>query len=391
MRRIARRRGKRGGTMSGAWRSLGGILAAMTACAVGADPGVTPTTIVIGQSAAFSGPASELGTEMRAGAMAYFQAVNAAGGINGRKIELRSVDDGYEPDRAAANTKKLIDDGVFLLFGYVGTPTSNAAKPIFTAARVPFVGPFTGAESLRNPLNRYVFNVRASYFDETDKIVGQLVGQTLDRIAVFYQNDDYGKAGLAGVERAMQKRNLKIVATGTVERNTVDVAAAVKSIGAADPQGVVMISAYKSCAAFIKAMRQAGHNPQFMNVSFVGSKALAHEAGPAGRGVGISQVVPFPWNLSARVVKEYQQLLEASTGKQDYSFTSLEGFIAAKVLVEGLRRTGSDLTRERFIAAMEQIRDFDVGGFTVTFTPTDHSGSRFVELTVIGKDERFLR
>jgi branched-chain amino acid transport system substrate-binding protein len=377
--------------MSGAWRWLGGILLAATATAAGAEPGVTATTIVIGQSAAFSGPASELGTEMRAGAVAYFQAVNAAGGINGRKIELRSLDDGYEPDRAAANTKKLIDDGVFLLFGYVGTPTSNASKPIFTAARVPFVGPFTGAESLRNPLNRYIFNIRASYYDETDKIVSQLVGQTLDRIAVFYQNDDYGKAGLAGVERAMQRRNLKIVATGTVERNTVDVAAAVKSIGSVDPQGVVMISAYKSCAAFIKAMRAAGHSPQFMNVSFVGSKALAHEAGPAGRGVGISQVVPFPWNISARVVKDYQQLLEASTGKQNFSFTSLEGFIAAKVLVEGLRRTGSDLTRERFIAAMEQIRDFDVGGFVVSFTPTDHSGSKFVELTVIGKDERFLR
>jgi branched-chain amino acid transport system substrate-binding protein len=378
--------------MSGAWKCLGGLVLAATALAAAAEPGVTPTTIVIGQSAAFSGPASELGTEMRAGAMAYFQAVNAAGGINGRKIELRSLDDGYEPDRAAANTKKLIDDGVFLLFGYVGTPTSNAAKPIFTAARVPFVGPFTGAESLRNPLNRYVFNIRASYFDETDKIVGQLVGQTLDRIAVFYQNDDYGKAGLAGVERAMQKRNLKIVATGTVERNTVDVAAAVKSIGSVDPQGVVMISAYKSCAAFIKAMRQAGHNPQFMNVSFVGSKALAHEAGVAGRGVGISQVVPFPWNLSARVVKDYQLLLEASTGKPDnFSWTSLEGFIAAKVLVEGLRRTGQDLTRERFINAMEQIRDYDVGGFSVTFTPSDHSGSKFVELTVIGKDERFLR
>ena len=132
-----------------------------------------------------------------------FPDVNAAGGVNGRKIELRSLDDGYEPDRAAANTKKLIDDGVFLLFGYVGTPTSNASKPIFTAAKVPFVGPFTGAESLRNPLNRYIFNVRASYFDETEKIVGQMTGQTLDRIAVFYQNDDYGKAGLAGVERAM--------------------------------------------------------------------------------------------------------------------------------------------------------------------------------------------
>ncbi|MDQ2963559.1 MAG: ABC transporter substrate-binding protein [Pseudomonadota bacterium] len=377
--------------MSSASRWLGGMLAIATAFGAGAEPGVTATAIVIGESAAFSGPASELGTEMRAGAIAYFRQVNASGGINGRKIELRTLDDGYEPERAAANTKKLIDDGVFLLFGYVGTPTSNASKPIFTAARVPFVGAFTGAESLRNPLNRYIFNIRASYYDETDKIVGQLVGQTLDRIAVFYQNDDYGKAGLAGVERAMQKRGLKIVATATVERNTIDVASAVKAIGKVEPQGVVMISAYKSCAAFIKAMRAAGYNPQFMNVSFVGSKALAHEAGPAGRGVGISQVVPFPWNLSARVVKDYQHLLEASTGKKEYSFTSLEGFIAAKVLAEGLRRSGPELTREKFIAAMEQIRDFDVGGFTVSFTPTDHSGSRFVELTVIGKDERFLR
>jgi len=363
----------------------------VAALCAAAETGVTANSILIGQSAAFSGAASELGTEMRAGAMAYFQAVNAAGGVHGRKIELRSLDDGYESDRAAANTKKLIDDGVFLLFGYVGTPTSNASKPIFTAARVPFVGPFTGAESLRNPLNRYIFNIRASYYDETDKLVGQLVGQTLDRIAVFYQNDDYGKAGLAGVERAMQKRNLKIIATGTVERNTTDVAAAVASIGKADPQGVIMISAYKSCAAFIKAMRAKDYNPQFLNVSFVGSKALAHESGPAGRGVGVSQVVPFPWNLSARVVKEYQQLLEASTGKQNFSFTSLEGFIAAKVLVEGLRRAGPDLTREKFINAMEQIRDFDVGGYTVSFSPTDHNGSKFVELTVIGKDESFLR
>ena len=366
---------------------------ALTLLAIGVhgEPGITPTTILLGQSAAFSGPASELGNEMRAGANAYFRYINANGGINGRKIELRSLDDGYEGDRAAANTKKLIDDGVFLLFGYVGTPTSNAAKPIFTAARVPFVGPFTGAESLRNPLNRYVFNIRASYFDETEKIVGQMAGQTLSKIAVFYQNDDYGKAGLAGVERAMARRNLKIVATGTVERNTVDVAAAVQAIGKSDAQAVVMISAYKSCAAFIKAMRAAGYSPQFINVSFVGSRALAKEAGLAGRGVGISQVMPFPWNLSAPIVKEYQQLLEAATGKQDYSFTSLEGFIAAKVLVEGLRRTGTDLTRERFIAAMEKMREVDLGGYTVNFSPTDHSGSKFVEMTVIGKDERFMR
>src|SRR5258708_23854610 len=160
--------------MGNAWRWLGGIIVPATALAATADPGVTANSILLGKSAAFAGPAQELGLEMRAGAMAYFQAVNAAGGVNGRKIELRSIDDGYESDRAAANTKKLIEDGVFLLFGYVGTPTSNASKPIFTAAKVPFVGPFTGAESLRTPLNRYIFNVRASYFDETEKIVGQM-------------------------------------------------------------------------------------------------------------------------------------------------------------------------------------------------------------------------
>jgi branched-chain amino acid transport system substrate-binding protein len=367
------------------------LMLALLAGALHAEPGITPTSILIGQSAAFSGAASELGTEMRAGAAAYFKAVNDAGGINGRKIEMRSLDDGYESDRAAANTKKLIDDGVFLLFGYVGTPTSNASKPLFTAARVPFVGPFTGAESLRTPLNRYIFNVRASYFDETEKIVGQMTGQALDKIAVFYQNDDYGKAGLLGVERAMERRKIKIVATGTVERNTVEVAAAVKAISKVEPQAVIMISAYKSCAAFIKAMRAAGFNPQFMNVSFVGSKALAKETGVDGRGVAVSQVMPFPWNIGVPVVKEYQQLLEASTGKTDYSFTSLEGFIAAKVLVEGLRRSGRDLTREKFIGAMETIHDFDLGGYWVSYSPSTHNGSRFVELTVIGKDERFLR
>ena len=367
-----------------------GMSLALLALGVQSETGVTPTTILIGQSAALSGPASELGNEMRAGANAYFRYVNANGGINGRKIELRSLDDGYESDRAAANTRKLIDDGVFLLFGYVGTPTSNAAKPIFTAARVPFVGPFTGAESLRTPVNRLIFNVRASYFAETDKIVEQLVNLGLTKIAVFYQNDAYGQAGLAGVERAVKKRKLGISVTGTVERNTVDVAAAVKAIASTEPQAVVMISAYKSCAAFIREMKKAGSNPQFINVSFVGSRALANELGETGRGVGITQVVPFPWNLGVPVVREYQKIFSAFSGKTEYSFTSLEGFIAAKVLVEGLRRTGPTLTRERFIATMEDFA-YDTGGFAVSYTPNDHSGSHFVELTVITKEGKFLR
>lgn len=354
--------------------------------------GVTASTITVGQSAAFSGPAAELGNEMKKGILAYFDQANRSGGVNGRKLVLKTLDDGYEATRAAANTKKLIqEEDVFALLGYVGTPTSEAAKPIFTEARVPFVGAFTGAELLRAPFNRYIFNVRASYYAETDAIVNLLARMELKRIAVFYQNDSYGKAGLTGVERAMAKRNIKIVGTGTVERNSVDVAAAVKEIAAKDPQAVIMISAYKSCGAFIKEMKKAGSNPQFMNVSFVGSKALAAELGDIGRGVGISQVVPFPWNSAAPVVKDYQRQLAPNGTADDYNFGSLEGYIAARVFVEGLRRAGNAPTRESFVSALETLRDFDVGGFNVTYTPTDHNGSKFVELTVISRDGKFLR
>jgi ABC-type branched-subunit amino acid transport system substrate-binding protein len=365
------------------------MLAAMAA-ALHAEPGVTPTAILVGQSAAFSGAASELGTEMRTGAAAYFRVINAAGGVNGRKIELRSLDDGYESDRAAANTKKLIDDGVFLLFGYVGTPTSNASKPIFTAARVPFVGPFTGAESLRTPLNRYIFNVRASYYDETEKIVEHLARTGVNKFAVFYQNDAYGQAGLEGVKRALARRNVQIVALGTVERNTTNVADAVKAINAAQPEATVMISAYTSVSEFVRQMKAAGSISQFFNVSFVGSKALADALGKDGRGVMISQVVPFPWSPLTPIVKEYLDLAKRSPNF-DVNFSSLEGFIAAKVLVEGLRRTGKDPTREKFVAAMESMSNYEIGGFAVRFSPENHNGSQFVELSMIGRDGKFIR
>jgi branched-chain amino acid transport system substrate-binding protein len=251
-----------------------------------AAQGVTGDTILIGQSAALSGPAEELGKEMKAGAEAYFKTVNDAGGINGRKIKLISLDDGYEPDRAKANTLKLInEDKVLALFGYVGTPTSNAALPIFTEAKVPFLGAFTGAQSLREPFNRYIFNVRASYFDETEEIVRHLTQQGVKKISVLYQNDAYGKAGLAGMERAMKNRNLQLAGTATVERNSTDVSAAVASLGKIDAPALVMISAYKSCAAFVKQTQAVGKAPLFWNVSFVGSKALSQELGESGRGV----------------------------------------------------------------------------------------------------------
>ena len=373
------------------WLAAAALAAALVPSALTAQ-GVTPTTIVIGQSAATSGPASELGTEMRAGALAYFNAVNARGGVNGRRIELRTLDDGYEPDRALANTRRFLEnDQAFALFGYVGTPTTIAAMPVFTRAQVPLIGPFTGAEAFRKPFNRYIFNVRASYFAETDKLVELLATLKMQRIAVFYQNDSYGKAGLEGVERAMKARNMPLAGTATVERNSVDVKAAVAALAKVDPQAVVMVSAYKSCAAFIKAMKAAGIHAQFMNVSFVGSRALATELGPEGRGVAVSQVVPFPWNIGTPVVKEYQKALVAETGKDNYSFTSLEGYIAAKVLVEGLRRAGPNLTREKLVSALETMNEYDVGGFAVTYTGSDHSGSRFVELTAIGRDGVFIR
>lgn len=365
------------------------LATAVLAAPAQAENGVYVDRIVIGQSAALAGPAGQLGTEMRRGALAYFDHVNAQGGVNGRKIELVSYDDGYEPARTVPNTKKLIEqDKVFALFGYVGTPTSNAAMPVFTEAQVPFFGAFTGAESLRNPHNRYIFNIRASYFDETEKIVEHLLSTGAEKIAVFYQNDAYGKAGLTGVERAMNKRSKKIVALGTVERNTVDVAQAVKAIVPAAPDAVVMISAYRSCAEFVRQAKAAGSAAQFFNVSFVGSDALARDLGDDGVGVAISQVVPFPWSPAVPVVKEYQQMMTRA-GAKEFSFVSLEGFIAAKVFVEALRQTGKDVTREKFIATLQRMNDLDVGGFFVGFAPGNHNGSRFVDLTIIARGGKF--
>jgi len=355
------------------------------------SPGVTANSIVLGESAAFSGPAAQLGIQMNLGAKAYFDYVNAKGGIFGRKIQLKTRDDKYEGTLCAENTKKFIEeDKIFALFGYVGTPTGVMAVPILTEARVPLVGMFTGAEAFRNPVNRYIFNVRASYFDETEKIVEQLVSTGIKNIAVFYQNDAYGQAGLKGMELAMARRNMKITTTATVERNTVKVEDAVKKINAVQPDAVVMVSAYTSIAEFVRQMKKTGSAAQFHNVSFVGSKALADALGPEGNGVIISQVVPFPWSQSIGIVKEYQQMLAAS-GNKDFNFSSLEGFISAKVMVEGLKRAGKDLTREKLVNALESMSNVDLGGFVVNFNAGSHSGSRYVDLTMIGQGGRFIK
>lgn len=350
----------------------------------------TEGRIVLGQSAAFTGPAAQLGVQLNLGAKLYFDQLNAQGGVGRRMIEIRSMDDGYEPDRCAENTRKLIADDVFALFGYIGTPTSLAALPLFTQAKVPFFAPFSGAEALREPFNRLIFHVRASYYDETALIVRQLTNLGLKKISVFYQNDAYGKAGLDGVTKALSDLKLAPVATATVERNSTDVKAAVDKLVAAKPEAVVQISAYAASAAFVRAARKAGYGGTFYNVSFVGTQALADELGKDGAGVVVSQVVPSPYQPSRQITREFLDAIKKGGNKVQPNYSSMEGYVAARVFAEGLRQAQASgkVTRESFIAGTESIGTQAISGFAVALSATNHAASKFVEMSMLTGDGR---
>lgn len=366
-----------------------------TALHCSAEPGVTDTSITIGMSAPFSGPNAAYGLDMRQTIQSYFEQLNKNGGVNGRKLELVALDDGYETERTVANTKALIGEkNVFALLSYYGSsPTTEAMNKVFGPAKVPLVGTISGAATLRepvsaNPNSRYMFNVRASYADETEAIVNQLVSFGLKNIAVFYQNDGFGQSGLDGITTALKKHNLSPSAVGTVERNSLDVAKAVESIAKASPQAVIMVTLYKPTAAFVQAMKKVGQNPMFMTLSPVGTEQLAQELGAAARGIGVSQVVPYPWNDTAPVVREYQKLV-AKPGT--YTYYGMEGYLMARTLVEGLRRAGRDLSRDKLQGALENLSGVDFGGYRINYSANGRQGSRFVELTVIGSGGRVLR
>ncbi len=347
--------------------------------------------IVLGQSAALTGPAAQLGIQMNKGAKIFFDQLNAAGGVNGHTLELRALDDGYEPERCKANTEKLIRDDVFALIGYVGTPTCVAALPLVNEAKIPFFGPFTGAESLRDPFSKWVFHLRASYYDETALIVKQLTSLGLKKIAVFYQDDAYGRAGLDGVKRALKPLGLEPAALGTVQRNTVDVAKAVAEIVPKLPDAVVQISAYKSCAAFIREARKAGYGGTFFNVSFVGTQALADELGREGRGIMVSQVMPFPFSTATAISREYLDAVARAGGDAQPNYSSMEGWLAAKVFAEGLRRAGRSPSREALVSGLESIQNGNFGGFRVDFGAKDHVASHFVEVSMLTEDGKVRR
>jgi ABC-type branched-subunit amino acid transport system substrate-binding protein len=361
-----------------------------------AEQGVTDKELLIGMSTALSGPSAFLGMNFRTGVDAYLAVVNASGGVHGRKIKLIAYDDRYEPANAVVNVNRMIaEDKVFCLLGNVGTPTALAIKPILDGQKVILFAPFTGAESLRKPVDRYLFHYRASYNQEIESFIQGMVDVLgYRKIAVFYQDDGYGKAVLEGARLALEKRGLKPAATGVYTRNYEDVIPAMNDIMSEKPQAVVMAGTYSACSKFIRSWKrkailgggQKSLDPVFMNVSFVGPGRFATLLENYGNGVVVTQVVP-PFSQGGAnfpAVSEYLAILDKYQPNTAPSFGSLEGYLATKVFVEILKRAGKNLTRESFSQTAESLRDLDIqAGNRISFSPENHQGSQIIYPTVI--------
>jgi ABC-type branched-subunit amino acid transport system substrate-binding protein len=365
-------------------------------------PGVTDTEIVFGMAAPFSGPAKELGRGMKTGIDLAFAATNDAGGVNGRKLRLVALDDGYEPDRTRTVMKELAEArNVFGFIGNVGTPTAEVALPYTLEKKMLFFGPFTGAGLLRrDPPDRYIFNYRASYAEETAATVRYLVDVRripAAEIGVFAQQDGYGDAGFNGVAKMMRKYNRNPERTLRVgyKRNTTDVAEAVDTLlkSRHPVRAVVMVSTYRAAAKFIDKVKAERPDIVFSNVSFVGSQALADElmtyGGKVAEGVIVTQVVPLP-HSKATAVMRYQDLLPKYSLGEKPDFVSLEGYLAANLLIEGLRRAGRDFTTESLVDALESLRGLDLGvGALMGFGMSEHQASHKVWGTVLDAGGNF--
>jgi ABC-type branched-subunit amino acid transport system substrate-binding protein len=351
--------------------------------------------VVIGQVAPLSGVLASTGQQMVLGGKIVFDAVNAQGGIHGKKVRTVVLDDGYKVDETLRLTRQLVaEDDVVALFGFAGT--ANISKllqdKVLEGAGIALVAPYTGGEPLRTPFNPWIFHVRAGYADEAEHMVKQLTAQGIQRVAVLYQNDAFGKAGLAGVEAALDRRKLKLAAAAPYERNTAEVKAAVDAIRRAEAQAVIMVAVNKPAAAFVKRYREAGGGGQLFSISVVDPAELVRLGGLDWvRGLGISQVVPYPYQPLLPVVREFHALMQRHAPGAEINYTNFEEFLGAKVLVEGLRRAGPRPTRAAVIKALESLQPYDLGGMSVSFGPHNRIGSRFVEVTVIGSSGKLLK
>ena len=352
------------------------------------EPGIFDDRILFGQSAAFSGPAQQLGSEMRLGIEAAFYEVNQRGGVHGRQLDLLSLDDAYEPEAAIANTAALIDQhAVFALIGAVGTPTSRSVTPLAAAAGVPYIAPFTGAAFLREAKWDNVVNLRASYNQETEEMVSRLTGDLkLNRIAVMYQDDSFGRAGYQGVREALDRRGMRPVSVGVYPRNTTSVKRGLLDLWQGSPEAVILIGTYQPVSASVSWARHLGMDLVFMTTSFVGSNALAAELGPAGEGVYVTQVVPFPTDDSLPIVADYLDAISAYTSDAVPGFVSLEGYLAGRLAIAGLESCGRQVDRTCFLDSLLRSESIDLDGFQLQYGEQDNQGSDAIFLTVIGRD-----
>lgn len=352
--------------------------------------------LVIGQVAPLTGTIAGTGNEYVAGAAAYFAHVNDSGGIYGRKIRVVLKDDSYKPEQTLALTRQLLaEDKPLALFGFVGTGNVLALNKnrVLEDAGIALLAPYTGAQDLREPMNPQIFHIRASYTDETARMVEHLHSIGLRRFAVMYQDDPFGKSGLAGAEAALQKLGMQAVAKGAYDRTKPeDIDAAVAAIAPATPDAIIMVAVNRASAAFIKKMRTQGSKARLFSISVVNFKELLKNAGEDNaRGIGISQVMPYPYSTLAPVAREFQSLMAKYQPDKVVSYASMESFIAAKILVEAIRRSGADPTRPKITSQLEKMNNYDAGGFKVSFSPENRVGSKFVEVTVIGRDGKLLR
>ncbi|MBI2768070.1 MAG: ABC transporter substrate-binding protein [Burkholderiales bacterium] len=376
-------------------RAAAGFMLAIAA-GLGPTSAGAAEELVIGQVAPLTGTIAGTGDEYVAGGAAYFAHINATGGIYGRKIRVVVKDDSYKPDQTVAMTKELLaEEKPLALFGFVGTGNVLALNKnrILEDANIALIAPYTGAQDLRDPMSPYIFHIRASYTDETARMVEHLHTIGLRRFAVMYQDDPFGKSGLAGAETALKKLGLQAVAKGGYDRTKPEeIDAAVAAIAPASPDAIIMVSVNRASAAFVKKMREKGSKARLFSISVVNFKELLKNAGEDNaRGIGISQVMPYPYSQLVPVAREFQTLMKKYQPEKVVSYASMESFIAAKILVEAIRRAGGNPTREKIVTQLDRMTSYDVGGFKINFSPDNHVGSKFVEVTVIGPGGKLMR
>jgi branched-chain amino acid transport system substrate-binding protein len=373
--------------------ALGVAIGMAAPLAQATEAGIADKEIAIGQIIALTGPLADITPDIVNGAQAWFNVVNEKGGVNGRKVRLVTVDDGYVPANTVKAAHQLIDeDRVFALLNVTGTGNVAAIMPLLDQEKppMPLFGPITGADQLRDPAMTNLFHIRASYGDEVEKIVQHLSTLGIQRISVVYLDNGLGKSGLAGVQKAMDKRSMKIYSSASVQQDASDIDKAVTALHDSRPEVIIMITTGKATVDFIKKYNAQSKGMRFYSLSVMGTQATLRALGADGVGVVVTSVVPFPWSQSIPAAKEYRAAMQKS-GFTNLSFIGFEAFLNAKAMTEGMRRAGRDLTRPRFVAALEGMKQVNLGGFEVGFSKSSHQGSRFVELTIIGPGEKFTK